>query len=257
MVKLTIDGKAVEVEENTTILDAARSVGIEIPTLCYLRELNEIGSCRVCVVEIDGIDQLVASCNNYVLDGMVVYTNSPKVRIARKANVELLLSQHDSECTSCVRSGNCTLQTVANDLGIVMQPYAKHLPGQPDIGLENVAQQGILSGVVEGLPVKVLIRLQNQQQLLQLDLAVSFSGQADGFLQILLIDPGDQIIFVPEMVVKCGPLRAADPAQLLNPHGRQLFVHQQALQGIGEGLLGAVFDCHDLPSFFSILLQKF
>ncbi len=125
MVKLTLDGKAVEVEENTTVLDAARSVGIEIPTLCYLRELNEIGSCRVCVVEIDGIDQLVASCNNYVLDGMVVHTNSPKVREARKMNTELLLSMHDSRCTSCVRSGNCTLQSLANDLGIYNNDYGE------------------------------------------------------------------------------------------------------------------------------------
>lgn len=131
MVNVTIDGRSVSVPEHTTILDAAEQAGIDIPTLCFLKDLNEIGSCRVCVVEIEGIDQLVAACNNYVLEGMVVRTNSPKVRMARKANVELLLSQHDSECTSCVRSGNCTLQTVANDLGIIMMPYAKHLPGQP------------------------------------------------------------------------------------------------------------------------------
>ena len=131
MVNVTIDGRTVSVPDHTTILDAAKQAGIDIPTLCYLKDINEVGACRVCVVEIEGIDQLVAACNNYVLDGMVVYTNSPKVRVARKANVELLLSQHDSEYTSCVRSGNCTLQTVANDLGIVMQPYAKHLPGQP------------------------------------------------------------------------------------------------------------------------------
>ena len=125
MVKLTIDGRQVEVPEHTTILDAAREAGITIPTLCYLRELNEIGACRVCIVEVEGIDQLVAACNNYVLDGMVVHTNSPKVRRARRTNVELILTQHDSECTSCVRSGNCTLQTLANDLGIFDLPYRK------------------------------------------------------------------------------------------------------------------------------------
>ena len=117
MVNLTIDGRAVSVEDHTTILDAARSVGINIPTLCYLKELNEVGSCRVCVVEVEGIDQLVAACNNYVLEGMV-HTNSPKVRLCRKANVELLLSRHNTTCTSCVRSGNCTLQSLANDLNI-------------------------------------------------------------------------------------------------------------------------------------------
>ena len=130
MVRLIIDDREVEVPEHTTILDAAASVGIRIPTLCYLRDLNEVGSCRVCVVEVEGIDQLVAACNNYVLDGMVVRTNSPKARAARRTNVEFLLSQHDSNCTSCVRSGNCSLQTLANDLGIYHLPYEKHLPGE-------------------------------------------------------------------------------------------------------------------------------
>ena len=131
MVELTIDGLPVSVAEGTSILDAAASVGIRIPTLCYLRGLNEIGSCRVCVVEVEGIDQLVAACNNTVLPDMVVHTNSPKVRRVRKTVVELLLATHDSECTSCVRSGNCTLQTLANDLGITEQPYQKLLPHDP------------------------------------------------------------------------------------------------------------------------------
>ncbi|MGL5173588.1 MAG: 2Fe-2S iron-sulfur cluster-binding protein, partial [Olsenella sp.] len=131
MVNVTIDGRTVSVPEHTSILDAAAKANIKIPTLCYLKDLNEIGACRACVVEIEGIDQLVAACNNSVLDGMVVRTNSPKVRLARKINVELLLSRHDSECTSCVRSGNCSLQTIANDLGISTLPYEKHLPHQP------------------------------------------------------------------------------------------------------------------------------
>jgi NADH-quinone oxidoreductase subunit G len=131
MVTLTIDGHQVSVPEHTTILEAASAAGINIPTLCYLKDINEIGACRVCVVEVEGIDQLVASCNNYVLDGMVVRTNSPKVRAARKTNVEFILSQHDSECTSCVRSGNCTLQTLANDLGISSLPFDKHLLHDP------------------------------------------------------------------------------------------------------------------------------
>ncbi|MFR3878362.1 MAG: 2Fe-2S iron-sulfur cluster-binding protein [Collinsella sp.] len=130
MVKLTIDNCEVVVPEHTTILDAAKSVGIQIPTLCYLRDLNEIGGCRVCVVEVESCDQLVAACNNYVLDGMVVHTNSPKAREARRTNVQLLLSQHDSQCTSCVRSGNCNLQTIANDLGIFYLPYQRHLAGE-------------------------------------------------------------------------------------------------------------------------------
>ena len=131
MVNLTIDGRAVSVAEGTSILDAAATVGIKIPTLCYLKDLNEIGACRVCVVEIEGIDQLVAACNNTVLEGMVVRTNSPKVRAARRMNMELLLATHDSECTSCVRCGNCTLQSLAADLGITELPYEKRLMHDP------------------------------------------------------------------------------------------------------------------------------
>ena len=127
MVTITIDGNVCEVPASMTILEAAASVGIKIPTLCYLKDLNEVGGCRVCVVEVEGAEHLVAACNNAVLDGMVVHTNTPKVRAARMTNVELLLSQHDSSCTSCVRSGNCTLQTVANDLGIYRLPYKKHV----------------------------------------------------------------------------------------------------------------------------------
>ncbi len=127
MVTITIDGNVCEVPTSMTILEAAASVGIKIPTLCYLKDLNEVGGCRVCVVEVEGAEHLVAACNNIVLDGMVVHTNTPKVRAARMTNVELLLSQHDSSCTSCVRSGNCTLQTVANDLGIYRLPYKKHV----------------------------------------------------------------------------------------------------------------------------------
>lgn len=131
MVKLTINNTAVEVEEGTTILNAAASVGIRIPTLCYLKDINEIGACRVCVVELKGKEKLVSSCNNKVEDGMEVYTNSPRVREARRVNVELILSQHDCYCSTCVRSGNCGLQTLANDLGILDLPYERELPYSP------------------------------------------------------------------------------------------------------------------------------
>lgn len=129
MVNLIIDRIHLQVPEGTTILEAARSVGIGIPSLCYLKGINEIGSCRVCVVEVKGVNTLVASCNTPVAEGMEVLTNSPRVREARRINVELLLSQHDSRCASCVRSGNCTLQTIANDLGIFDMPYKlEHAP---------------------------------------------------------------------------------------------------------------------------------
>ena len=128
MVNLTIDHIPVTVPEGTTILDAARSVGIHIPSLCYLRGVNEIGACRVCVVELCGMDRLVPACNNVVEEGMEVLTSSPKVRETRRINVELLLSQHDCHCATCVRSGNCSLQTIANDLNILDLPFEKKVP---------------------------------------------------------------------------------------------------------------------------------
>ena len=126
-VNLTIDGISVTVPEGTSILTAARGVGINIPSLCYLKDINEIAACRVCVVEIEGIQKLVASCNNKVWDGMVVHTNSPRVREARRINVELLLTQHNCDCPYCVRSGNCELQKLANDLGLSHLNYHKDI----------------------------------------------------------------------------------------------------------------------------------
>ncbi len=125
MVNLKIDGIAVSVPENTTILEAAAAAGIKIPTLCFLKELNEIGACRICVVEIEGTEKLRAACNNVAEEGMVVYTDSPKVRKARKTNLQLILSQHDSKCTTCYRNGNCSLQSLAESFGITNNPFSE------------------------------------------------------------------------------------------------------------------------------------
>ena len=130
MVNLTIDGKKITVEENTTIMEAAAQNGIPIPKLCYLKDINEIAACRVCVVELEGKDRLITSCNNVAKEGMVIYTNSPKVRRNRRTTVELILSQHDSNCVSCKRSGNCSLQTVANDLNIIDIPFKMEIGKQ-------------------------------------------------------------------------------------------------------------------------------
>lgn len=127
MVKLLIDKKAVEVREGTTILDAAALAGIPIPSLCYLKGINEIGACRVCIVEVKGIDKLLPACNNMVEEGMEISTNSPRVRETRRTNVELILSQHNCNCATCVRSGNCNLQKLSNDLGIIKLPYEKNV----------------------------------------------------------------------------------------------------------------------------------
>ena len=124
MVNFKIDGRELSVPKGTTILAAAENAGIPIPHLCFLKGINEIGACRMCVVEVEGTNRLVPSCNTEVIDGMVVHTNTPRVRQARLTNMHLLLSQHQSECTSCIRNGNCELQSMAQDLNIYHQPYA-------------------------------------------------------------------------------------------------------------------------------------
>ncbi|MDR3293438.1 MAG: [FeFe] hydrogenase, group A [Clostridiales bacterium] len=117
LINLKINGIAVSVPQGTTILEAARSAGIKIPTLCYLKDINAIGACRVCVVEVKGARSLVASCVYPVNEGMEVTTSSPKVLASRKTTVELMLSDHNKNCLSCVRSTNCELQSLATELG--------------------------------------------------------------------------------------------------------------------------------------------
>lgn len=131
MVNLTINNKKISVPEGTTIMEAAEQNGISIPKLCYLKGLNDIGACRVCVVELEGKERLIPSCNNVVEEGMVIYTNSPKVRMNRKKTVEFLLSQHDCQCAVCTRSGNCSLQKIANDLNIIDVPFKQRLENRP------------------------------------------------------------------------------------------------------------------------------
>jgi iron-only hydrogenase group A len=118
MISLTIDGFKVEVEEGATILEAARQAKVHIPTLCYLPEVQAIGACRVCLVEIEGNRTLQAACVFAAAQGLVVYTNTEKVRKARKFSVEMLLSNHPFECLTCVRNLNCELQSLASELGI-------------------------------------------------------------------------------------------------------------------------------------------
>jgi len=124
-VTVTINGKTIQANSSMTILAAARKAGFIIPTLCFEWDVNCTGTCRVCVVEIEGRDKLFASCNNLVEDGMVIHTNSPRARRARKLNTELLLSQHNTECTSCVRGKDCELRTIANDLNITEMRFVE------------------------------------------------------------------------------------------------------------------------------------
>lgn len=118
MVNIKINGKPVEVQEGKTILEAARENNIHIPTLCYLKDLNQIGACRMCLVEIKGARALQAACVYPVSEGLEIYTNSAKVRNARKSTLELILSNHERKCLTCIRNRNCELQKLCEELGI-------------------------------------------------------------------------------------------------------------------------------------------
>ena len=118
MVNIKINDKSFSVPKGSTILEAARYAGIEIPTLCYLKDINEIGACRICMVEVKGARSLVTACVFPVAEGMEIYTNTERVRHSRKMTLELILSTHDRKCLSCVRSGNCELQKLCKEFGV-------------------------------------------------------------------------------------------------------------------------------------------
>ena len=132
MINIKINGMPFSVEKNTTILDACRQFGIKIPTLCYLRDMNEIGACRMCVVEVKGARSLVAACV-YPIDreGTEIFTNTPKVQEARKTTLELILSNHDKKCLSCPRSNNCELQQLCKEYGVDESKFEGANPVQP------------------------------------------------------------------------------------------------------------------------------
>lgn len=118
MVNITIDTRKLQVPKHYTVLEAAKYANIAIPTLCFLKDINEIGACRMCVVEVKGARSLQAACVYPVSEGLEIFTQSPAVREARKVTLELILSNHDRKCLTCVRSRNCELQKLAEDLNI-------------------------------------------------------------------------------------------------------------------------------------------
>ncbi len=140
MVNLTIDNIPVTVPAGTTVLEAARDAGIKIPSLCFLKDVNEIGACRICVVEVEGARSLMASCVYPVSEGMVVHTNTPKVRHSRQLTLELILSNHRMDCLTCSRNAQCELRQLAADLGIDAVRYANDelLPRIEDTALHLV-----------------------------------------------------------------------------------------------------------------------
>ena len=127
-VKITINGQPVEIEKGTSILDAAKQIGVIIPTLCYHKDLCVAGNCRVCVVEIAGQKRLAPACATPCEEGMDVLTNTHKVRNSRKHIIELLLSEHNADCTSCYKNGNCELQLLASEYKIMNQDFIHLVP---------------------------------------------------------------------------------------------------------------------------------
>ena len=129
MVTLKIDGREIQVQDNSTVLEAALAAGVKIPTLCNLKDINQIGACRMCLVEDAKSGKLQASCALPVSEGMDIITNSPKVLNARRAVLELILSDHDRSCLTCKRNQTCELQALADELGVTELPYeGEHSP---------------------------------------------------------------------------------------------------------------------------------
>ena len=122
-IKLTIDGKEVKVNEGITVLQAAKQIGIDIPTLCFLKDVNQAGECRICIVEIEGRRVFVPSCRTIVEEGMKIKTNTIELNEARRIILDLILSAHHRDCLTCVRNGNCELQALADKFGVTEVHY--------------------------------------------------------------------------------------------------------------------------------------
>ena len=131
-IKLSVNGMEVEVPDGSTILDAANKAGIRVPTLCYMKDINAIGACRICIVEVKGARSLCAACVHPVSEGMEVLTNTPQLRAARKSTLELMLSNHRTDCLSCSRSTNCELQDLCREYGVDQHKY-ESAPLKPDV----------------------------------------------------------------------------------------------------------------------------
>lgn len=131
MVNAAVNGTSIALPEGSKIIEAVFASGNYVPTLCGLEGISDIGACRVCVVEVEGIERLVPACNTALEEGMVIRTDTPRVLEARRVNVSLLLSQHDVQCATCVRNGNCVLQDLAQDLNILDVPYEKEPTSTP------------------------------------------------------------------------------------------------------------------------------
>lgn len=150
MASITIDGKTLKVKNGTTILKAAEQIGIEIPTLCFLEEINEIGFCRICIVEVEDEQDLVSACNTEVASGMVIHTNSEKVKESRKATLDLLASKHRFDCWRCPKDGMCEFYDMLKEHDIVFEEFG------PGIGRTD--EQIVGTGISQDLTKCILCK---------------------------------------------------------------------------------------------------
>jgi len=205
MINLKIDGKAVTVPEGTTVVEAARMANISIPTLCYLKGINAIGACRVCIVEVKGMRALQASCVLPVSEGMEVTTNTPKVRESRKTTMELILSDHDRQCLTCVRNRNCELQALADEMGI-----------------DNIRYEGERLERKKDLSSVAIVRDQNKCILCRRCVAVCQNVQKVGVIEATnrgfktTIEPAFEMPIADVACINCGQCIEACPVGALS-----------------------------------------
>ena len=195
-----IDDLSVEVSEETTILEAARKAGINIPTLCYLEGVQAIGACRVCLVEVEGAKTLVASCVTPVTDGMRVHTNNRRVREARRTVVELILSDHEGDCQTCDRNGSCELQKLAQDLGIREISY----PGKKSTGTIDASTPALMRDTGKCILCRRCVTVCNEVQ----GVGALFP-QSRGFGTV--VGPAFDLDLDSVVCVQCGQCAAACP----------------------------------------------
>ncbi|MDF9408454.1 [FeFe] hydrogenase, group A [Pelotomaculum isophthalicicum JI] len=193
MVTLTIDGKEVQVEQGTTVLEAAKKVNINIPTLCYLKDINVIGACRICVVEVKGARTLQAACVTPATENMVVLTNTAAVRNSRRMTLELILSNHPFQCPTCVRNQNCELQSLAEAFGIREVHYQGANP-------EHVVDDSSVSLVRD--PEKCILCRRCVSVCEKVQTVCAIGPQGRGFDTV--IAPGVDMVLAESNCVNCG-----------------------------------------------------
>jgi NADP-reducing hydrogenase subunit HndD len=207
MPSLTIDNRKIQVQDGTNILEAARMAGVKIPSLCYLKNVQAIGSCRVCMVEVKGFKTLMPACATRTMEGMEVQTNSPRARSARRAIVELILSDHDGDCQTCDRNSDCELQAIASDLGIREVSY----PGMKSKRRVDSSTPALVRDTAKCVSCRRCVTVCGQTQ----GVAAIFP-QGRGFQSV--IGPAFSQNLSDVVCVQCGQCAAVCPVGAISEH---------------------------------------